>query len=79
MRVVRFDARAPLALYLGHPKRKARGIRSAESSSSFIFGPGNRAARRVALFSMIALALFSRIAIIATDTQVALFSVIAWP
>jgi hypothetical protein len=34
---------------------------------------------RVALFSMIALALFSLIAISATDALLALFYVIAWP
>jgi len=34
---------------------------------------------QVAFFSMIALALFSVIAIIPTDDLLALFSVIAWP
>jgi hypothetical protein len=65
---------------LAYPKRKARGIRSTESISSFIFRPSYSIRKvRVALFSMIALALFSLIAIIAADDLLALFYVIAWP
>jgi len=65
---------------LAYPKRKARGIRSAESISSFIFWPGYSIGKvRVALFSLIALALFSLIAISAGGDLLALFYVIAWP
>ena len=74
------DRIAPLALYLAYPKRKASGIRSAESSASFIFWPCYSIGKvRVARFSLIALALFSLIAISAADDLLALFYVIAWP
>jgi hypothetical protein len=57
-----------------------RGIRSAESISPFIFWPGYSLDKvRVALFSMIAPALFSLIAITPADDQLALLYVIAWP
>jgi hypothetical protein len=70
MRLAPVDRIAPLALYLAYPKRKARGIRSAESISSFISGTADWFGKvRVALFSMIALALFSVIASIATTAN----------
>ena len=69
-----------MSLNRRHPKRKASGIRSAESSASFIFWPCYSIGKvRVARFSLIALALFSLIAIIAADDLLALFYVIAWP
>ncbi len=74
------DRIAPLALYLAYPKRKARGIRSAESVSSFIFRTRYSLGKvQVALFSLIALALNWLIAISATNSQLALCYVIAWP
>ncbi len=80
MRFCLVDRIAPLALYLAHPKRKARGIRSAASVSSFISWTQYPLAKlRVALFSLIALALIWLIAITAANSQLALFYVIAWP
>jgi hypothetical protein len=65
---------------LAYPKRKARGIRSAESISPFIFQTCYSIGKvRVALFSLIALALFWLIAIIPADNLLALFYVIVWP